>query len=73
MRDFINNLKPELPHVWDLIPHEEIRVMMDQFWEHGIKYQFDGSEPENKQWRVLLPPTCVQRVTNVDVGVNIRK
>ena|GEM_PF-5887530 len=69
MRDFINNLEPELPDVWDSIPHEEVRAMTDQFWEHGIKHQFDGSEPENKEWRVQMPPTCAQMTGKV--GINI--
>ena len=55
--------------IWEQIPPEEIKTMMNQAWEHGIKQQFDGNEPENKVWRVLLPPTCAQLTR--EVGINI--
>ncbi|KAE9565894.1 hypothetical protein CGMCC3_g17931 [Colletotrichum fructicola] len=42
-------------HVWDALPNEEIRQLLHNDWEHGIKKQFHG---QDRDWVVTLPYGC---------------
>ncbi|KAK6206224.1 hypothetical protein QIS74_13643 [Colletotrichum tabaci] len=41
------------PHAWDALPKDDVRKLLNDDWEHGIKKQFYGQQ---KDWIVNLPP-----------------
>ncbi|KAK1993417.1 hypothetical protein LX36DRAFT_684302 [Colletotrichum falcatum] len=43
------------PSVWDTLPKDQVRRLLNGDWEHGIKKQFRGQQ---KDWVVTLPPEC---------------
>ncbi|KAH0430382.1 hsp70 family chaperone [Colletotrichum camelliae] len=52
---FVEMVRSKVGSVWDALPNEEIRQLLHNDWEHGIKKQFHG---QDRDWVVTLPYGC---------------
>jgi len=53
--------------IWSLASSNEIKTMMNMYWEVGIKQQFDGKE---KDWPVNVPHQMMQRLGTGQIILN---
>ncbi|KAK3315444.1 hypothetical protein B0H66DRAFT_565375 [Apodospora peruviana] len=63
-QDFERWISKRLANVWGDISKSELKKMVNDCWEHGIKQQFDG---DDKEFTVTLPYSCAMRLNRPDI------
>lgn len=63
-QDFERWLKQRLSTVWEQVPSKDLKRMINDSWEHGIKQEFDGTD---KEFIIPLPFSCALKLNQADI------
>lgn len=63
-QDFEKWISKRLANVWPLVSKSDLKKLVNDCWEHGIKQEFDG---DDREFTVTLPYSCARQLNQPEI------